>query len=113
MTVKGGRTGGCVGVAFVRRELVEVAEIDRFNGRRRKAEYDEPVEVRNMNHTLREHGHRLGLPIDNGVVGSTSIAYCSRCGVGTYDRSEMGDNCLTIGCAAAAEPLPGLSSCRE
>jgi hypothetical protein len=103
-----------VGVAFVRRELVEVAEIDRFNGRRKKAEYDEPVQNRgNMNHTLREHGHRLGLPIDIGVVGSTSIAYCSRFGVGTYDRSEMGDSCLTIGCADAAEPLPGLSSCRE
>ena len=40
---KGGRTGGWVGVAFVRRELVEVAEIDRFNGRRKKAEYVEPV----------------------------------------------------------------------
>jgi hypothetical protein len=35
---KGGRTGGWVGVASVRRELVEVAEIDRFNGRRKKAE---------------------------------------------------------------------------
>jgi hypothetical protein len=32
-----------VGVAFVRRELVEVAEIDRFKGRHRKAEYVEPV----------------------------------------------------------------------
>lgn len=32
-----------MGVAFVRRELVEVAEIDRFNGRRKKAEYVEPV----------------------------------------------------------------------
>jgi hypothetical protein len=103
-----------VGVAFVRRELVEVAEIDRLNGRRRKAEYDEPARKRrNVNHSPREHGHRLGLPIDNGVVGSTSIAYCSRSGVGTYDRSEMGDSCLTIGCAAAAEPLAGLSSCRE
>jgi hypothetical protein len=35
--------GSCVDVAFVRRELVEVAEIDRFNGRRKKAEYDEPM----------------------------------------------------------------------
>ena len=35
-----------MGVAFVRRELVEVAEIDeidRFNGRRRKAENVEPA----------------------------------------------------------------------
>lgn len=32
-----------MGVAFVRRELVEVAEIDRFSGRRKKAEYVEPV----------------------------------------------------------------------
>lgn len=32
-----------MGVAFVRRELVEVAEIERFNGRRKKAEYVEPV----------------------------------------------------------------------
>ena len=35
-----------MGVAFVRRELVEVAEIDRFNGRRKKAEYVEPVQQR-------------------------------------------------------------------
>jgi len=27
----------------VRRELVEVAEIDRFRGRRKKAEYEEPA----------------------------------------------------------------------
>jgi len=40
---KGGRTGGWVEVASVRRELVEVAEIDRFKGRRKNAEYDEPV----------------------------------------------------------------------
>jgi hypothetical protein len=40
---KGGRVGGCVGVAFVPRELVDVAEIDRLTGRRRKAEYVEPV----------------------------------------------------------------------
>ena len=32
-----------MGVAFVRRELVEAAEIDRFNGRRKNAEYEEPV----------------------------------------------------------------------
>jgi hypothetical protein len=35
--------GSCVDVVFVRRELVEVAEIDRLNGRRKKAEYDEPM----------------------------------------------------------------------
>jgi hypothetical protein len=40
---KGGRVGGWEGVAFVRRELDDVAEIDRFKGRRRKAEYVEPV----------------------------------------------------------------------
>jgi hypothetical protein len=40
---KGGRIGGCVDVAFVRRELDEVAEIDRFKGRRKNAEYEEPV----------------------------------------------------------------------
>jgi hypothetical protein len=31
-----------VAVAFVPKELVDVAEIERFNGRRRKAEYVEP-----------------------------------------------------------------------
>lgn len=105
-----------MGVAFVRRELVEVAEIDRFNGRRKKAEYDEPVSKRrNVDHTLREHGHSLGLPIDTGVVGSASIRYCSRFGVGVYDRSEMGDSCLTTGWADAAAGLPvrELASCRE
>jgi hypothetical protein len=40
---KGGRVGGWIEVAFVRRELVDVAEIDRFTGRRRKAEYVDPV----------------------------------------------------------------------
>jgi hypothetical protein len=40
---KGGRVGGCVGVGFVPKELVDVAEIDRLTGRRRKAEYVEPV----------------------------------------------------------------------
>jgi hypothetical protein len=35
---KGGRMGGWVDVAFVQRELVEVAEIDRFRGLRKKAE---------------------------------------------------------------------------
>jgi hypothetical protein len=59
-----------------------------------------------------------GLPIDIGVVGSTSIANCSRFGVpgvGTYDRSEMGDSCLTTGCvdAEAGLPVPELSNCKE
>lgn len=84
-----------MGVAFVRRELVEVAESDRFNGRRsKKAEYVEPI--------------------DTGVVGSTSVG-CSCCGVGTYDCSEMGDSCLT-GAAAGLVPVRDvfdLSSCRE
>ena len=35
---KGGRVGGWMDVTLVRRELVEVAEIDRFKGRRKKAE---------------------------------------------------------------------------
>lgn len=35
---KGGRTGGWMEVTFVRSELVDVAEIDRFKGRRKKAE---------------------------------------------------------------------------
>lgn len=115
---KGGRMGACVGVASVRRELVEVAEIDRFNGRRKKAEYDEPVRKRRIvNHTLRKHGYCPGLPIDTGVLGSTSVAN-SRLGVGTYDRSEMGDSCLTTGCAEAVVGLPvrevaDWSSCRE
>lgn len=110
---------GCVDVASVRRELVEVAEIDRLNGRRKKAEYDEPRSNRkNVNHRLREHEHILNLPIDIGVVGSASIANCSRFGVGTYDLSEMGDSCLTTGCVDAAAALPvlepaDLSSCKE
>ena len=44
-----------MGVTFVRRELVDVAEIDRFRGRRKKAEYEEPcVHVKKgfVNHTL-------------------------------------------------------------
>lgn len=65
-----------------------------------------------MDHTQRKHGHCLGLPIDTGVLGSTSIAYCSRFGVGTYDRSEMGDSCWTTGCADGL-PVRELASCRE
>jgi len=52
-----------VGVTFVRRELVEVAEIDRFRGRRKKAEYEEPcVRVKKvfMNHT---HSAEAQVPI--------------------------------------------------
>lgn len=99
-------------VAFVRRELVEVAEIDRFNGRRIKAEYVEPDSGRNVYHIL--HEHCLGLPIDTGVVGSVSMG-CSCFGVGTYDRSEMGDSCLT-GAAAGLVPareVLDLLTCRE
>jgi hypothetical protein len=67
---------------------------------------------RNVYHTL--HGHCLGLPIDTGVVGSMSIR-CSCFGVGTYDRSEMGDSCL-IGAAPGLVPVRevlDLLSCRE
>jgi hypothetical protein len=67
---------------------------------------------RNVYHTL--HEHCLGLPIDTGVVGSMSIIY-SCFGVETYDRSEMGDNCLT-GAATGLVPVrevPDLASCRE
>ena len=85
---------GCVDVAFVQRELIEVAEIDSLRGHRKKvgaAENDEPMRKRgNVNHPLWEHGHILGLPIEIGMVGSASIANCSRFGVETYDRSEMG-----------------------
>jgi hypothetical protein len=35
---KGGRVGGWMEVTLVRSELVDVAEIDRFKGRRKKAE---------------------------------------------------------------------------
>ena len=103
-----------MGVAFVRRELVEVAEIDRFNGRRKKAEYVDPVDRRRNNVYHTPHEHCLGLPIDTGVLGSMSIR-CSCFGVGTYDRSEMGDSCLT-GAAAWFVPVRevlDLSSCRE
>jgi hypothetical protein len=68
---------------------------------------------RNVYHTL--HEHCLGLPIDTGVVGSMSIVRCSCFGVESYDRSEMGDNCLT-GAAAGLVPVRevlDLSSCRE
>ena len=67
---------------------------------------------RNVYHTL--HEHYLGLPIDTGVVGSPSTRY-SCFGVGTYDRSEMGDNCLT-GAVAWLVPVRevfDLPSCRE
>ena len=67
---------------------------------------------RNVYHTL--HKHCLGLPIDPGVVGSTSIK-CSCLGVGTYDCSDMGDSCLT-GAATGLVPVRevlDLSSCRE
>jgi hypothetical protein len=90
---------GCVDAVFVRRELVEVAQIDRPNGHRKKAEaaeYDEPMRKReNVNHPLREHGHILGLPIEIGVVGSASIANRSRFGVGsaTAERNEETDEC--------------------
>lgn len=64
------------------------------------------------NHPIREH-ISIGLPIDTGVLGSTSI-WCSCFGVGTYDRSEMGDSCLTgaAGFVPVREVLD-LSSCRE
>jgi hypothetical protein len=67
---------------------------------------------RNVYHTL--HEHCLRLPIDTGVVGSMSIG-CSCFGVGTYDRSEIGDSCLT-GAATGLVPVRevlDLSSCRE
>ena len=67
---------------------------------------------RNVYHAL--HEHCQGSPIDNGVVGSMSIK-CSCFGVGTYDRSEMGDSCLT-GTATGLVPVRevlDLSSCRE
>ena len=56
---------------------------------------------RNVRHTL--HEHCLSLPIDTGVFGSVSIR-CSCFGVGVYDRSEMGDSCLT-GAAAGLVPV--------
>ena len=78
-----------MGVTFVRRELVEVAEIDRFKGRRKKAEYEEPcVRVKKVcvSHTHTHHGSagtHWGLPMEAGVLGSTSVKPCSRFGVWT------------------------------
>jgi hypothetical protein len=74
---KGGRVGGCVGVAFVPRELVDVAEIDRLTGRRRKAEYVEPVKKKHHDRESQSDGTQAppphsSSPAETGELGSIS-----------------------------------------
>jgi hypothetical protein len=76
---KGGRVGGCVGVASVQRELVDVAEVDRLTGRRRKAEYVEPVQRKHHDRESQSDGTQAppppphsSSPADTGELGSIS-----------------------------------------